>query len=158
MIKKLTNTDCMQIGRKDAEVMKMKKTRVVLRFSPEIVEEPITYHLITDYSLRVNILRASIDPGKQGKMIVELAGSENEISGAFDFLRDKGVRIEPLDQTLQYREDRCMDCTACVPVCPTGALDVNRRTWQVDFDPEKCVVCLSCVDACPYRAVEAALQ
>lgn len=135
----------------------MKKTRVVLRFPPEIVEEPITYHLITDYSLQVNILRASIDPGKKGKMVVELGGSETQISSALDYLAERGVRFEPLNQTLRYLEDRCMDCSACVPVCPTGALDVNRNTWKVGFDPDKCVVCLSCIDACPYRAVESAV-
>ena len=45
----------------------MKKERVVLSFNSTNVEEPITYHLIKDYGLMVNILRASIDPRKDGK-------------------------------------------------------------------------------------------
>ena len=55
----------------------MKKTRVVLSFPPSNVEEPVTYRLIKDYDLVVNILRASIDPGKQGRMVVELSGEES---------------------------------------------------------------------------------
>jgi len=47
-----------------------------------------------------------------------------------------------------------MSCTACVPICPTGALDVDRESWTVSFHAEKCVVCLSCVDVCIYNAVE----
>jgi len=39
----------------------MKKTRIVLSFPPSNVEEPVTYRLIKDYDLVVNILRASID-------------------------------------------------------------------------------------------------
>ena len=132
----------------------MKKTRVVLLFPPSNVEEPITYRLIKDYDLVVNILRASIDPGKQGRMVVELSGEESQLSLAFNFLDKLGVNIEPLSQEIQHLEERCTGCTACVPICPTGALDVNRESWKVSYDPEKCVVCFSCVDVCIYKAVE----
>jgi ferredoxin len=132
----------------------MKKTRVVLSFPPSNVEEPITYRLIKDYDLVVNILRASIDPGKQGRMVVELSGEESQLSLAFNYLDKLGVNIEPLSQEIQHLEERCTGCTACVPICPTGALDVNRETWKVSYDPEKCVVCFSCVDVCIYKAVE----
>jgi len=132
----------------------MKKTRVVLSFPPSNVEEPITYRLIKDYDLVVNILRASIDPGKQGRMVVELSGEESQLSLAFNYLDKLGVNIEPLSQEIRHLEERCTGCTACVPICPTGALDVNRETWKVSYDPEKCVVCFSCVDVCIYKAVE----
>jgi ferredoxin len=132
----------------------MKKTRVVLSFPPSNVEEPITYRLIKDHDLVVNILRASIDPGKQGRMVVELSGEESQLSLAFNYLDKLGVNIEPLSQEIQHLEERCTGCTACVPICPTGALDVNRETWKVSYDPEKCVVCFSCVDVCIYKAVE----
>jgi L-aspartate semialdehyde sulfurtransferase ferredoxin len=132
----------------------MKKTRVVLSFPPSNVEEPITYRLIKDYDLVVNILRASIDPGKQGRMVVELSGEESQLSLAFNYLDKLGVNIEPLSQEIQHLEERCTGCTACVPICPTGALDVNRESGKVSYDPEKCVVCFSCVDVCIYKAVE----
>ena len=132
----------------------MKKTRVVFSFPPSNVEEPVTYRLIKDYDLVVNILRASIDPGKQGRMVVELSGEESQLSLAFNYLEKLGVSIEPLSQEIQHLEERCTGCTACVPICPTGALGVDRKSWKVSYDPEKCVVCLSCVDVCIYKAVE----
>jgi len=132
----------------------MKKTKVVLSFPPSNVEEPVTYRLIKDYGLVVNILRASIDPGKQGRMVVELSGEESQLALAFNYLEKLGVSIEPLSQEIQHLEERCTGCTACVPICPTGALDVDRESWKVSYDPEKCVVCLSCVDVCIYKAVE----
>ena len=46
----------------------MKQMKLVFIFPENIVEEPVTYHLIADYGVRVNILRASINPGKQGRM------------------------------------------------------------------------------------------
>jgi ferredoxin len=131
----------------------MKQMRVVLRFSESIVEEPVTYHLIADYDVRVNILRASIDPGKQGMMVVELAGEDHQVKQGLAYLDDVGVQVDPLAKEIQRLEDRCTSCTSCVPHCPTHALDVDRETWMVSFDPGKCIVCLSCLDVCIYRAM-----
>jgi ferredoxin len=136
----------------------MKKTKVVLSFPPSTVEQPITYHLIRDHGLMVNILRATIDPGKQGQMVVELSGDDNELSLGFNYLESVGVDVEPLAEGVQHMEDRCTSCTACVPICPTGALELNRDSWTVSYDAEKCVVCLSCLEVCPYKAVEIYLQ
>ena len=135
----------------------MAKKRVVLSFPPHTVEEPITYHLIKDYGLMVNILRATIDPGKRGRMVVELSGEKDTLSQGLEYLEKMEVTVESLTREVKYDEDRCMSCTACVPVCPTNALDVDRSSWQVAYDAEKCVVCLSCVEACPYRAVKISL-
>lgn len=134
----------------------MKKTKVVLSFPLDKVEEPITYHLIKDYDLMVNILRATIDPRKhkQGMMVVELSGENSRLSQGINYLENSGVGVEPLAREIQHIEERCMSCTACVPICPSGALDVDRESWIVSFNPDKCVMCLSCVDVCIYKAVE----
>ncbi|MFO7986970.1 MAG: NIL domain-containing protein [Desulfatiglandaceae bacterium] len=136
----------------------MKTEKVVLSFPPGTVENPIIFHLIRDYALMVNILRASIDPGKQGRMVVELTGDDHQLSRGANYLERNGVGMEPLTEEIQHLEEQCTSCTACVPVCPTGALDVNRETWRVSHDPDQCVVCLACVDVCPYRAVKARFQ
>ena len=136
----------------------MKKTRVVLSFPPNKVEEPVTYHLVRDHGLMVNILRAAIDPHKQGWMVVELSGEEPQLSHGFNYLEKAGVTVEPLTQEITHKEDRCTSCTACVPICPTGALDVDRKSWLVSYDAEKCVVCLSCVEVCPYKAIDIHLR
>jgi ferredoxin len=132
----------------------MTKKKVVLSFPPDKVEEPITYRVITEYGLMINILRATIDPGKQGRMVVELSGEESQLSLGLNYLESVGVNVEPLTEEIQHLQDKCTSCTACVPVCPTGALGVDRESWLVSYDTEKCVVCLSCLDACPYGAME----
>jgi ferredoxin len=131
----------------------MKQMKLVLIFPETIVEEPITYHLISDYGIRVNILRASIDPGKQGRMVVELSGEEIPLSQGLNYLERVGVQVTPLAQEIRHLEDRCASCTSCVPHCPTQALDVDRKSWKVSFDPEKCIVCLSCLETCIYQAM-----
>jgi ferredoxin len=131
----------------------MKQMKLVFIFPENVVEEPVTYHLIADYGVRVNILRASINPGKQGRMVVELAGEEIQISQGLNYLEKVGVLVTPLAQEIRHLEDRCTSCTSCVPHCPTQALDVDRKSWKVSFDPEKCIVCFSCLEVCIYQAM-----
>jgi ferredoxin len=131
----------------------MKHIKLAFIFPENTVEEPVTYNLITDYGVRVNILRASIDPGKQGRMVVELSGEEIKISQALNYLESIGVRVAPLAQKIRHLEDQCTGCTACLPHCPTQALDVDRKSWKVSFDPEKCIVCFSCLETCIYHAM-----
>ena len=131
----------------------MNSRKIVLSFSEDIVEKPITYHLITDYGVKVNILRASIDPGKQGKMCMEVSGNKNQIEKGIDYLERSGVDVYSLEKEIQHGEALCTSCTSCIPHCPTGALQVDRQTWQVSFEAERCILCLSCEDVCIYRAI-----
>jgi ferredoxin len=131
----------------------MKRMKLVLNFSEDLVEKPFTYHLIADYGVRVNILRASINTGKHGRMFVELSGEDNQISRGINYLEREGVKVESLGKEIRHLTDRCTSCTSCIPHCPTQALNVDRQTWEVSFDPEKCIVCLSCVEVCIYRAM-----
>ena len=131
----------------------MKQMKVVLNFPGNVVEDPITYHLIVDYGVQVNILRASIDPGKQGVMVVELCGDENQISQGLNYLERVGVKVESLAEEIRHLKDQCASCTACLPHCPTQALEVDRESWYVSFEPTKCILCLSCLEVCIYRAI-----
>lgn len=131
----------------------MKKIKVVLRFSEKTADTPVTYHLIADYGIQVNILRASIDPGKQGRMVVEISGEDSHVTRGLNYLEGLGVQVENLGEEIRRLEDRCTSCTACIPHCPTQALEVDRQSWQVSFDAEKCVVCLSCLEVCIYSAM-----
>ncbi len=133
----------------------MRKFRAVLSFSEKTTEEPVIYRLITEHGIRINILRAGIDPGKRGRMVVEMSGESDRIDGGLTYLRSLDVQVEPLEKEIRRLEERCTSCTACIPHCPTGALNVDRTSWQVSFNAEKCVVCRSCLDVCIYQAMSA---
>lgn len=132
----------------------MKRIKRVLSFPPESVEEPVTYNLVTGYGIHVNILRASIDPGKRGRMVVELGGDAEKLQAGIDYLRSIRVAVEPLAEEIRHHESLCTGCTACIPHCPTAALDVDRNTWRVVFQADRCIVCRSCVEVCIYGAVD----
>ena len=52
------------------------KARLVLRFPPLLVDQPVVYKLIKDYNLIFNILRADITPDSEGLMVLEIEGED----------------------------------------------------------------------------------
>jgi ferredoxin len=132
----------------------MLKKGLVLRFPPEIVDQPIVYRLVKDFNLVFNILKAMITPGKEGIMILELSGDKENLEKGLKFLTDVGVDVKTIAQQVAKNEEVCIHCGACTAVCPTGALFVDRQTFQVIYDPEKCTACGFCVSACITKAME----
>jgi ferredoxin len=128
--------------------------RIVLHFPPAATDQPVIYRLSRDYGLVFNILRASITPEEEGLMVLELSGEEADYGRATEYLREMGVRLQPLVQDIRKNDERCVDCGACVGACPTNALVLERPSMKVIFSPEECVVCGECVPTCPVRAME----
>ena len=129
------------------------KTRYLLTFPNEATEEPITYRLVKDFDIKINILRAQIDE-KGGRMVIELSGPADAIKKGIQFLKSKKVGITAIEEGLRKDEDKCTQCGVCVSICPVGALVVDKKTSKIVFDEEKCVVCGLCIDACPTTALE----
>ena len=128
--------------------------KIVLRFPKRIVERPIIYRLVKDYDLEVNILQASINPEKEGLLVLELKGDQKGYDKGIHYLMKTGVRIQSLSQDVTRNEERCTHCGACVTICPTGAFEVNSKTRIVNFLNEKCIACGLCIKGCPPRAME----
>jgi ferredoxin len=131
------------------------KQKVVLYFHPSVTEQPFTYYLIKDYNLMINILKANINPRKEGRAVVEVSGEKKDFQAALDFLQSRGVKVFPLEQEIVWLEERCTHCGACSVICPAGALVLERPEMTVRFYNDKCIVCEHCIKACPSRAMEA---
>ena len=132
----------------------MAKRRLVLTFPPKLVEEPITYRLIKDYDLVVNILRAKISPEEEGRLMIELSGEKGALKRGMDYLNGLNVSIQPLARDIRWLEEKCTHCTVCVSLCPTEAIVVDRNSMEISFNKNKCIVCGACIPACPYKAIE----
>ncbi|MDD5131632.1 MAG: 4Fe-4S binding protein [bacterium] len=128
--------------------------RIVLRFPKNLVEKPLVYHLVKDYDLKFNILRAKITPEEEGLLSLEIKGDKNNYSRGIDFLTKSGVTIEQLGQKIRKNEDLCTQCGLCVSVCPTPALAIDRKSREVIFDSNHCVTCEMCIKVCPVKAME----
>jgi len=132
----------------------MTTTKVVLRFPPELTEQPVTYRLIKEYDLMVNILRGHITPKEEGMLVLELTGTKRQLSQGMDFLSRLGVETKRVSKDVNWLKDRCTHCTACTSLCPTHALSVDREGMLVTFDETQCIACEMCVVVCPYKAME----
>jgi len=128
--------------------------KVVLHFPAAVVEQPVIYYLTRDYGLAFNILKAMITPQEEGLMVLELSGEESDYRRASDYLAKQGIRLQPLLQDIQKNDERCVDCGACVAVCPSQALALERPSMKVIFRADDCVACGECVPTCPVRAME----
>ena len=71
-----------------------------------------------------------------------------------NYLKRLGVSIQPLAKDIKWLEEKCTHCTACISICPTNALSVERKEMKVSFDKNKCLGCGLCLLACPYKAIE----
>lgn len=129
------------------------KNKIVCHFSAAQSEQPIVYHLVKNHDLVVNILKANINPQKEGYLVIELEGSKKEYEGGLAFLKEVGVLFEPLSETILWDEEICIQCGACASFCPTDALSIERESMLVSFENSKCIVCGMCLDCCPTRAI-----
>ncbi|HHE64699.1 MAG TPA: 4Fe-4S dicluster domain-containing protein [Bacteroidetes bacterium] len=130
------------------------KKGLYLKFPSEVVDKPIVYKLVKKYDLIFNILKATITPGKEGIMIMELEGTPDKLNKGLEYLKSIGVEVKPLEQQIIKNEEICIHCGNCASVCPTQALYIDRDTFKVIFDANKCTVCEFCVAVCITKAME----
>jgi L-aspartate semialdehyde sulfurtransferase ferredoxin len=133
----------------------MSSRKIVLTFPQKSVNKPIVYKLIKEFDLVFNILKASITPDEEGLMVIELSGDNKMIEDGIKYLKEQGVKIQPLSKDIKVNWDECIQCGACVSICPTEALYIkDRKTMAVDFNADKCIACELCIRPCPPRAIE----
>ncbi|HFQ88791.1 MAG TPA: 4Fe-4S dicluster domain-containing protein [Desulfobulbus sp.] len=129
-----------------------------LRYPKETSDDPVIYHLVKQYDVEFNILKADIRPQRDGIMILELKGNRENVREALGYLKGLGVKVERLATRIRRDESRCFQCGACTGICPVGALHIRRPEMEVLFDPEKCTGCGLCVTGCPVRAMEVSID
>jgi len=135
----------------------MMKKRIVLHFPRGLVDKPIVYRLVKDFNLEFNILKAEVNPREEGVLVLEIKGSDGDYKKGINYLKSSGVKIQPLSEDVTMDRKKCVDCTVCVPLCPTSALEVAPETAEVRFIKEKCIACGICIKACPYGAMSISL-
>jgi ferredoxin len=131
----------------------MARRRLDLTFPPVQATKPLTYHLVKDHDLVTNIMRAQIQPGQQGRMLVEVVGGRDDIEAGVAFLEGEGVEVNPAASDIVLDEVRCVTCGLCTAVCKPQALTLDPTDGALRFDKDRCVYCEACVEACPRRAV-----
>ena len=135
----------------------MTVKKFLLTFTPENVSEPVTYRLVKEFDIMINILRAEVDE-KGGRLMIAMEGSGLQIDRAVKFLESSGVSVQELNEYVKKDDNRCTNCGMCVSICPVSAYQVDKDTYKVVFLNEKCIACGMCVDACPPGAIRLRAQ
>lgn len=131
----------------------MVRKRLDLTFPPRQSLKPIIYHLVKDYDLVPNILRAQIQPAQQGRMVLEITGAKENYEAGVAFLERQGLIVTEAARDIVLDEERCVECGLCTAVCKPDALTLDPQTQTLRFDKDACVYCEACVIACPRRAI-----
>jgi ferredoxin len=129
--------------------------RILLRFSEELVQQPITSQIILELKVPINIITASIN-SKGGEILAEIPDAALEKT--VQAFRKRGVTVS-LPKLIEVDTEKCFNCGACVALCPVEAITL-AEDCSIVFNKEKCVgsTCSACVDACPTRAIKSVKQ
>lgn len=134
-------------------------TRIyVLRFLKGTSEQPVIYHLVKQFDIEFNILKADILPHREGMMILKLRGTKDNVLSGVKYLESYGVEVKRLATAISRDDEKCYQCGACTGVCPVQALSIRKEDMAVLFDPEKCTGCGQCVTICPVKAMQVSLE
>jgi len=95
----------------------MSPKRIVLRFGIDTTVKPIVYRLVKDYDLVVNIMKADVNPQKEGMMVLEVTGDQSE--KGLNYLRGLGISVQDLNQGIVRNEEKCVMCGACTVIYGT---------------------------------------
>ncbi len=132
----------------------MVRHKIVLHFPHEQIDKPVVSKLVRDFDIDFNILKASITPREEGILVLEVTGEKDKYQKGLKYLESCGIRIQPLSQDIKRNDAKCTHCGACIAVCPTEALTVDRDSMEVSFDYDECAACELCIKVCPPRAME----
>lgn len=75
----------------------MAKMRVYLTFPPERITEPIIHQLGKDFNIVTSIRRADVTLS-HGWVTLEMEGREEDLERGVAWLRDKGVKVDPIER------------------------------------------------------------
>jgi len=129
--------------------------RILLRFTEDIVEEPITSQIILELKVPINIIAAHVN-SKGGEVLAEVP--DEALDKVVKAFRKKGAKVS-IPKLIEVDSEKCISCGACVTLCPVEAITMDEDA-SVVFNKEKCIgtTCSACVDACPSRAIKSVKQ
>jgi len=106
-------------------------------------------NVILEQHISVNILKFST--GQSGiNLLLDIP--EDKINSITEALQKNDIIVNKKGRVI-IEIDLCIDCGACVSLCPTDALHMDEKEL-LEYSLEACIGCLICIDACPRFAIE----
>jgi ferredoxin len=126
--------------------------KIILKFPQKIMGDPLIADIVLETGIRINIDRALVD-ASVGEIVIDVPDERvEEVAAAF---RRRGTEVREMDTPIIFDEGECVQCGACVSVCPVDVFTYNdNRTISIDLT--RCVLCKTCVAMCPHGALKIA--
>ncbi len=123
-------------------------SKYLLEYSSDVVGSPILSKVIVETGVLINVLRADIEHDK-ASIVVDIPHDEDRVINRF---RGSGVTVRKLQENIKRDIENCIDCGACISLCPTEAIYFTED-WSIEVDKGECILCEACVLACPMKAM-----
>jgi len=121
--------------------------RYLLKFTAENVDKPIIAKCAQETGVLLDVLRADATD------FAVVRFEDNAEKKVREFFKKEGVEAKELKNAVIKDEDLCIDCGACIALCPTKCFSLDENGKHV-YDEDLCVLCKNCIDACPRRALK----
>ncbi len=119
-----------------------------LKYDSRSVRAPVISKVAIEENALINIIEAKVEP-RYGEIVVEV---DDEIAERVaEKFRKYGVEVRKLTKGIE-KSEKCVDCGACISVCPTGVFSKDEED-RVVVNEVKCIRCGFCVNVCPLKAL-----
>ena len=123
--------------------------KVKINISSEIVTKPILAESILETGVLLNVSQAHFDRS-HGEVVADVV--EDQFEEMRSALVSRGAVVTRLDTPIEWDEDECVECSACISVCPTKVFSLGED-YSLLVDKSKCIQCGTCVEMCPHNAL-----
>lgn len=77
----------------------MATKKLKLTFPKELIKEPVIFAMAKKFDVMPNIRHARISDSV-GEVLLEVEGSEKELEEGIAYLKERGVKVEPNDDSV----------------------------------------------------------
>ena len=123
--------------------------KLLVTFSRGKGRKPIIAQAVRDTGVLINVERALID-SSQGEALIEVPDEQCRLVS--DTMTTLGAHVRILDHGVSYDESECVDCGACISICPREVFSFDED-FKLHLVEDRCILCGKCVDACPHHAL-----
>jgi ferredoxin len=123
--------------------------KLIVTFSRKAGRKPIIAQVVRDTGVLINVERALID-SSEGEAMIDIP--DEACALVKKRLAELGASVHVLEDVIALDETRCIDCGACISICPQEVF-VFDEDWKLVVRGEKCVLCGRCIEICPQRAL-----